>query len=393
MATPTAVLWLCGIAGGSALALALVALLARPRSADGRILAALLAAEALIPLASVVPGRLADISWVVGASALPWLYLLFVRQLATPLVRVLQARGVRTALFVLLSAALTASALAAPAAVRGEDPAWFEAVFVGELVLLVASSLFALVATISAWRRASRGSLARDQARSYAAAFATRDLLLVLGIMLLLVLPDPENDGNPVSLALVGSGTLALAVLLSYGIFRVQLFGIDARVRWTLSAGALAIFSVAAFVVGSEFVTSLVTPRYGTAAGLAAVALLLPLLLPLKRAADRMTSGRDAPGADAAAGPRVWTPGAKILGRFVIVARLGEGGQARTYVAEDAELHRRVVLKVFRPQPGLADALREARAALDPSPARRFASAEAMSHDLLSALRHVEDEK
>ena len=57
------------------------------------------------------------------------------------------------------------------------------------------------------------------------------------------------------------------------------------------------------------------------------------------------------------------------LGRFVVLSKLGEGGMALVYAAYDAELDRKVALKVLRSDPrggrssqGQARLLREAQA-------------------------------
>jgi hypothetical protein len=157
-------LWLAGLAATAALTLAVLIVVVRPRAGANRVLALLLAAEGTVQL-SALPDHsaIADFAWITAASVLPWLYLLFLRGLPTPRVRWIRRPVVGALAVGAIVANLLAIAVQAAATLRGDDPAWGEAVFLADLAVLVGISVFAVIATVSAWKRAPIGTLARER--------------------------------------------------------------------------------------------------------------------------------------------------------------------------------------------------------------------------------------
>lgn len=168
---------------------------------------------------------------------------------------------------------------------------------IGGSLLYVALALvfwFALVASIRAWRTATEP--ARTRARSFALAFGWRDLcwgyVYVVAVWQLwagTMAEVPDSASDP-TYAIYMLGTLVAVPLIAYGILRTHLFDIDLRIRWTIKQSTLAGAVVAIFYVISEGAARLLSSELGNLAGLFAAALVVFLLAPLQRFAERVAS-------------------------------------------------------------------------------------------------------
>jgi hypothetical protein len=155
--------------------------------------------------------------------------------------------------------------------------------------------VYALVASIHAWRTAQRG-IARERAGIFALAFGLRDLGwgLSYAIFAWLIWTQPEMTTMP-DLGWLGKfvyalGTLLAVPLIAYGILRAHLFDIDLRVRWTIKQSTLAATIVAIMFVLSEGAERLLSADLGSVGGLMVAALVVFVLTPLQRFAERVAS-------------------------------------------------------------------------------------------------------
>jgi len=295
------------------------------------------------------------------------------------------------------------------------ETAWFRANHWVELAALAPIALV-LVEIARAARRAPDGR-SRRHARLALASFA----LPLLSASWLLALSGPWAPTGALREAtynaMDGLWALSLPLLVGYGLAKRQLFDIDLKLRWTLSRGTLVAAFVGAFLVASRLAEIVIEPRFGAAVGIAAVALLLFAILPLVSMGERVASAI-LPGVEredrlnerkvevyraalesALADDGVISPeqdrilaslrarlgitdrdhdilafamrnvapapeseGELILGRYRLERLLGEGGQGRTWLAEDETLGRRVVVKLLHPGATDVIAMREARA-------------------------------
>lgn len=361
---------------------------------------------------------LAAFSFGVSTGAVPWLYLAFLSHLETPLTRPFLGRGRILVALALGASSVVTVAMAAEAfgVVEGS-----EFLLLPFLAVYVSALVFAVIASLSAWRRALVGTPARARARAFALAFVTRDTFFVLAIAASLGLNATgltvlglDATRAPPFLGAVGG--LLYALLLAYGILRTQLFDLDVRMRRGISRGTLAASFVVVYLVASQAARLLVEPAWGPWLGLVAAALLVLALSPLQGLAERFaaalvpTSSSDARRlevfesavADAYAqgrgelssedreflsalardlgitprerdflqrrprtGTRSNDPLAQLVaaGRFRPIVELGEGAYGRAVLARDTILERDVVLKLLRNAGGDPDeVLREARA-------------------------------
>jgi hypothetical protein len=287
----------------------------------------------------------------VALAVLPFQYLAFLGvSLDTALVRPFRSRAASRVL--LGSAAVAAAAAVAfPAAFATPPyhPGWapwnFQWAWAGELAtqLLGLVCVFGLVAAILAYRRTEPGSAARLRAKWVAIAFGVRDLYV--GAFFLFhpfVRPVPfwgDLIYNPV-LALVWGGYL---LLLAYGVLKSHLFDIDLRIKVALEQSTLAAVITAAFFIGSELVESFV-PVDGTLFGVAAAGLIVLLLRPVQRLAQRF-AGRVLQGVEPS--PAYLDSRKLDVYRATLEAALEDGH------VTDAEL---TILVRLREQLGISDA-------------------------------------
>ena len=75
-----------------------------------------------------------------------------------------------------------------------------------------------------------------------------------------------------------------------YGILRTHLFDIDLRIRWTIKQSTLAAIIVVIMFVLSEGAERLLSTELGNVGGLIVAALVVFLLTPLQRFAERVAS-------------------------------------------------------------------------------------------------------
>lgn len=276
------------VACAAALALASVTLRASPRRLANQRLALVLVAEgmlvAVIGGIDRLPGPAGSIAWVTFLAlmfAMPWLYLGLLATLRTSFTRWLRPMGWWAVL------APPAFLLALHFVVgRWAD----ELVPMLTLASVAAISLFAIVASVAAWREAPPGSGDRAKGKAFAIAFVTRDLLL------LLVLGQLANGWAllPSFHWFAAIGLLYMAIL-AYGILKTQLFDIDLRIKKGIAGGTLLAIFAAAFFVAEQLGQQLISERAGPYAGLAGAGALALAFVPLRRLTLRVAN-RAMPG-------------------------------------------------------------------------------------------------
>lgn len=155
--------------------------------------------------------------------------------------------------------------------------------------------IYALVASIHAWRTARRG-MARERAGVFALAFGVRDLGWGLSYAIAAWSMWTGSDGFAMSdLRWLGKfvyalGTLLAVPLVAYGILRAHLFDIDLKIRWTIKQSTLAAIVVAFIFLLSEGADRLLSAELGNFAGLLAAAVVVFFLAPLQRFAEGVAS-------------------------------------------------------------------------------------------------------
>ena len=155
--------------------------------------------------------------------------------------------------------------------------------------------IYALVASVHAWRTARRG-IVRERAGIFALAFGMRDLgwSLSYGIFAWLMWTQADLSTMP-DLAWLGKavyalGTLLAIPLIAYGVLRTQLFDIDLRIRWTIKQSTLAGVFIAIIFIISEGAAQFLSAELGNIAGLLAAGVVMFFLAPLQRFAERVAS-------------------------------------------------------------------------------------------------------
>ncbi|HEX2022280.1 MAG TPA: hypothetical protein VHH36_06170 [Candidatus Thermoplasmatota archaeon] len=223
-------------------------------------------------------------------------YLLFVGlAVASPLARPLALRPVRLALAA-VGVLGWAAILASHARVFGGAPpaqgGWVfppAPAFAGAVAAIgIAALLLGLAAGLDAWRRAPRGSVARERAGAYALAFGVQDAGygVLNGLIAIPSLPASVALG----LHLAGAGLLLVVLaLLARALLRHQLFDFDLKVKRGLARGVVAAAFVAAFFIASEGAQQLLSDQLGPLVGLFAAGLLVFALAPLQRLAERVS--------------------------------------------------------------------------------------------------------
>jgi hypothetical protein len=158
--------------------------------------------------------------------------------------------------------------------------------------------VYAMVASIHAWRTAKRG-MARKRAGIFALAFGLRDLGWVLSyaISAWVMWTQPElttmtvmTDIGWLGKFVYALGTLLAVPLIAYGILRSHLFDIDLRIRWTIKQSTLATIFVTLIFLISEGADRFLSAELGNFAGLLAAAVVVFFLAPLQRFAEGVAS-------------------------------------------------------------------------------------------------------
>ncbi len=168
--------------------------------------------------------------------------------------------------------------------------------FGATLLYLMLSLLFGfgLVASIHAWYVAT--GAARDRARAFAIAFGIRDVCwaFVYGFAIWMIRAGVyavvEEQTTSIAYILYACGTLFAVPLIAYGILRSHLFDIDLRIRWTIKQSTLAASIVAIIFVLSEGAERLLSADLGNVGGLMVAALVVFVLTPLQRFAERVAT-------------------------------------------------------------------------------------------------------
>jgi hypothetical protein len=142
--------------------------------------------------------------------------------------------------------------------------------------------------SLVAWRRA-RAELSRRRARVFSLAFGVRALVWG-GIYLLAAFASARLTPGMffLLLQLYALTLLVYVVLVSYGVLTTQLFDIDLKIRWTVRQSTVAAAFVAVFFFVSEGVQTFLSVQLGNFLGVAAAALLVFFIAPLRRVADRV---------------------------------------------------------------------------------------------------------
>lgn len=277
--------------------------LSRPGHASNRLLGAILFMEGM----GVAGYRLNDVAPTAGVAlamgavasiaiiAIPPLYLAFLGvALRGPLAGPFAKRAARALLWAWGVAALPL-VLLWPAEILGRlhaAPDGFDFELTGTnrtLAFLVAfAALYNLAASIAAFYASPRGSVARTQAKWFAAAFGTRDAIVVPTMIYIV-----WNGENTVVVSTGFLAGLLYAPLLSYALLRHQIFDIDVRIKRSISRGALATLFIAVFLVasqlGEQFAQEVIGRQAWVIGGVAA-GLLVFALTPLQRFADSLAN-------------------------------------------------------------------------------------------------------
>lgn len=221
------------------------------------------------------------------------------------------------------------------------------------------ASLFGLIASLWAWRRAPKGSARRSHALWFAIAFGVRDLYNAGWWLFYPLVRSIPFWGDWVSNQAIAYVSILYVLLMAYGVLRVQLFDIDLKVKFVLTQGVLGGVIAAAFFVGSELLESVI-PVEGTTLGLLSAGVIVLALRPLQRFAQ-IVAARAMPGVED-------TPEYRTSRKRDVYRATLEG------VFEDGDIsdRERRVLAHLREQLGLSD---EAGARLEAEVRSRLAPA------------------
>jgi hypothetical protein len=165
----------------------------------------------------------------------------------------------------------------------------------GSLLLYVSMMLmfvFALVASIQAWRAAEPGQT-RTRAGVFAFAFGIRDICWGFAYAAAFWMISTDYQGDPIfftAMTVYAIGTLFAVPLIAYGILRGHLFDIDLRIRWTIKQSTLAGLIISIIFLISEGASEFISAELGTVAGLLTAAVLIFFLTPLQQFAERVAA-------------------------------------------------------------------------------------------------------
>lgn len=265
-------------------------------SSVNRHLAILLAAEGIAVITSGldfffvdVPDRFAlGILHFMADAALPPLYLLFLSHaLDIPFARAFRSHAGHAILWAL--------AIAGPLFVLAFDDrmligATTPGPWVGWLFAYVtAGFLLGIVAALAAYRRAKTPT-ARQRARAFLIAFTFFDVVwgTIYGLSAAIATGSMPSTVNEELLLAYELATPIFVALLSYAILKVQLFDLDLKIKVGIRRGTIALVFLIGIVAAAEVAQAILSDVYGLAAGGIVAGLLLLLIRPLERAADRL---------------------------------------------------------------------------------------------------------
>jgi hypothetical protein len=229
--------------------------------------------------------------FLAGLGALPWFYLRFLSVLDTPLTAWLRRPRVRSLLVIIggLNLVLWAGFFVGKITPIPLQPIpWWPLLlyFTVMILAVLAVAVFALVASISAWRRTASGTLERARARAFVAAFGIRDgayaILGAVGFLTLYGL-GPRIPADALLLA-----TLLYLPLLVYGVLKTQLFDMEVHLRRGVRAAFMSAVFLVALVVVLELLQDVVGSLLGWAVGVASAVVLTFGVKPMERAATRL---------------------------------------------------------------------------------------------------------
>lgn len=156
-------------------------------------------------------------------------------------------------------------------------------------LLLTVSYTYGLVATLAAWRQADT-SLSRRRAGALSLAFGARDFAFAGVFLYGALIFDGNISAFFIAVQLAVWGLLIYVAMTAYGIAVYHLFDIELRLKWTLERGTLAAAFIAVFFVVSEGAATILSDRLGTLVGLLATGLLVFMLAPLQRSAEKLAN-------------------------------------------------------------------------------------------------------
>jgi hypothetical protein len=153
---------------------------------------------------------------------------------------------------------------------------------------------FALTASLQAWQTAKPG-IARTRAGLFALAFGIRDVFWCFTYAASFWMSatgnfNPELDIFWITKIIYALGTLFAVPLIAYGILRAHLFDIDLKVRWTIKQSTLAAMIIAIIFLISEAANTFLSAELGTIGGLLGATVVIFLLTPLQRFAERVAA-------------------------------------------------------------------------------------------------------
>ncbi|HLE97324.1 MAG TPA: hypothetical protein VI997_08130 [Candidatus Thermoplasmatota archaeon] len=158
----------------------------------------------------------------------------------------------------------------------------------GPTALLTATvAASALIPLALAVRWIFHGSVSRRDRRLYLGGLAVVLVSVVASIVMLLV----SSDLGAIALVVSDAVWTALMPLLAaYALVRHQLFDIDVKLRWTISRGTVAAVFAVVFVVVAQVAQEYLHTTYGLLLGGVATAMLLFVITPVQRFAERVAS-------------------------------------------------------------------------------------------------------
>lgn len=155
--------------------------------------------------------------------------------------------------------------------------------------------IYALVASIHAWRTAKSG-VVRERAGIFALAFGLRDLgwsiSYAISAWFMWTHADYYTAFDELLLMkfVYALGSLLAVPLTAYGILRSHLFDIDLRIRWTIKQSTVGIAIFAIVFIVSEGAEWLLSEQLGSYWGLLAAAIIAIALRPLQKFGERVSA-------------------------------------------------------------------------------------------------------